>query len=129
MMKLDPLISKKLAIVLSVSLGTAIGTFFGLARSAVAQSANALAPTEAGTYQTNEQSNFGSSFGDSFNPFDLIHQANFDRGRNMVDFQQDSQVNINNAAEEFKRLQQERLQDGSSELAPETEANAPEDAP
>ena len=56
----------------------------------------------------------GSTFGNSFNPLDLIHRANLSTGRSTEEFSQESQQNLNNAADEFKRQQQERLNQQSS---------------
>lgn len=66
--------------------------------------------------QPNEESiNGTSTFGNSFKPLDIIHRANLGRGRDMSEFNQDSQDNLNDAATEFKRLQQERLQNSPAE--------------
>jgi hypothetical protein len=82
-------------------LGTVV--FIG---SAVAQSQNPTQPN----YQSNERSTTGDSTLGNFNPLQLIHNANFQRSRGSSEFQEDSQMNINQAAEEFKRKQREQLQ-------------------
>ncbi|MGF1479183.1 MAG: hypothetical protein ACFB4I_06795 [Cyanophyceae cyanobacterium] len=56
-------------------------------------------------YDPNSNSSLGT-----LNPTDLIHRANLSRSRNLQEFSEDSQINLGNAAEEYKRLQQERLQ-------------------
>ena len=44
----------------------------------------------------------------------LIHNANFNRGRDASQFQDDSRDVLDKKAEEFKRLQQQQLQQNSS---------------
>jgi hypothetical protein len=68
-----------------------------------------------GNFQRNEL-NPSNSIGDgSFNPLDLIHNANFYRGRNSSQFQEDTQEGLNKQAEEFKRRQQEQLQQNNTQ--------------
>lgn len=57
-------------------------------------------------FQRNEKNPL---YGDGINPLDLIHNANFLNGRNSADFAEDTNVNINNAAQDFKRQQQQRM--------------------
>lgn len=47
--------------------------------------------------------------GGGFDPMSLIHNANLSRTRNGTDFAEDTQRNINKAADQFKQLQQQRL--------------------
>lgn len=64
------------------------------------------------TYQENERDAFtGSTFGNSFNPMDLIHNSNFRRSRNTSEFQEDTQTDLQNAADKFKRQQLESIPD------------------
>lgn len=75
--------------------------------------------TSTGAYQNNELNPSSSGIGDgSFNPFNLIHNANFNRGRDSVQFQQDTQDGINKQAEEFKRLQQQQIQQSPPAQSP-----------
>ncbi|MBZ8179525.1 MAG: hypothetical protein SAL07_06905 [Oscillatoria sp. PMC 1051.18] len=70
-------------------------------------------PQESGVYQSNERDSLSGSFGDgSFNPFDLIHRANLNSDRSLDEFRQESAENLNNAADEFRRLQLERMRSG-----------------
>ncbi|GFE70368.1 hypothetical protein [Chroococcus sp. FPU101] len=67
-------------------------------------------PNNSG-YQENEQDpTTGGTFGNDFNPMDFIHNANFRRSRNSSEFQNDTQSELQNAAEKFKRQQQESIQ-------------------
>ncbi len=68
-------------------------------------------PSQSTTFQRNEKDASGLNSGviDGFNPLDLIHNSNFQR-RSASDFQEDSNEEINKAAEEFKRRQLQQLQ-------------------
>ncbi|WP_373480113.1 hypothetical protein [Geminocystis sp.] len=57
-------------------------------------------------FQSNEKNPF---YGDGINPMDLIHNANFFNSRNGADFAEDTNQNINSAAEDFKQQQQKRM--------------------
>ncbi|MGF1539942.1 MAG: hypothetical protein ACFCU5_05720 [Pleurocapsa sp.] len=61
-------------------------------------------------YQSNERDSLygDGTFGD-LNPMDFIHNAKFRQSRNAQEFDQDSQVQINNSALEFKQQQQQRI--------------------
>ncbi len=66
--------------------------------------------TEGGEFQKNSVDSLGeSSFGGGFDPLQLIHNHNLRRSRGGAEFAEDSEVNLNNAAEQFKKLQQQRL--------------------
>lgn len=75
---------------------------------------SSMAQVDANTnngYQANEQDAFtGDTFGNTFNPMDLIHNSNFRRSRNSSEFQEDTQTELQNAADKFKRQQQQRIQ-------------------
>ena len=81
-------------------LGIALATVAGFNSLAVAQSS-------AGDlgYQSNEKD---PTYGD-FNPLDLMHRAQQLNGRSAAEFYQESEVQINNSANDFKRLQQQRI--------------------
>ncbi|ACK73231.1 hypothetical protein PCC7424_4874 [Gloeothece citriformis PCC 7424] len=103
-------------IILPLTLGV-ISLFTGLGASASAQSTNPQNPqnpqNSIGAFQKNEVgSNEDSAFG---SPLDLIHNMNMRRGRDSGEFAEDSKTNLNQAADEFKRLQQQRLQNQSSD--------------
>ena len=69
-----------------------------------------------GTYPANERDSF--SGGTDLNPFDLIHNARLGNGRSLEEFNQESQQNLDDAAAEFKRQQQELL------LNPQSQSNS-----
>jgi hypothetical protein len=85
----------------AILFGTAL-----FASSAIAQISGA---NQSG-YQTNERSTTGDSTLGNFNPLNLIHNANLQRSRGPGQFQEDSRIELDRAAEEFKRQQRERLQ-------------------
>jgi hypothetical protein len=61
-------------------------------------------------FQSNEaNSNYGTDLGTNFNPMNLIHQMNLNNGMNQQDFYNESQENINTAADDFKRQQHDRM--------------------
>ena len=96
---------------LILALGISVSVIFGQINSAIAQTGNS--GNEG--YQSNERDALygGSTFGD-FNPMDAIHNLKFRNSRNSEEFSQDSQVQINNSASEFKRLQQQRVLESQS---------------
>jgi hypothetical protein len=98
---------KNLAIAISLSCGAI--AFLGQAAFAQ-QSVNGMDNQERTEYQTNEQDSMNGGFGNSFNAMDIIHRARMNRGRSMGDFEQESNTGIRNAADDFKRQQNERLQ-------------------
>jgi hypothetical protein len=70
--------------------------------------------TTTGDFQKNEVNPASGGLGDgSFNPMNLIHNANFNRGRDASQFQDDSRDVLDKKAAEFKRLQQQQLQQNS----------------
>lgn len=103
---------KKLIMIASLSLlGSLIPTI------SHADTETYATPNQQG-YQTNEQDQFSTN---GLNPFDLMHRANF---MNNQFSPQNSEQQLNTAADDFKRLQQERLkqqlqqQNGESNLIP-----------
>jgi hypothetical protein len=89
-----------------------LGTILSIA-PASAQVQNPLQNPNQPNYQSNERSTTGDSTLGNFNPLQLIHNANFQRSRGSTEFQEDSQLNMNQAAEEFKRQQREQIQNRS----------------
>lgn len=85
-----------------------------------------LAITETATAQNisnnlNEPTNYQSNEydptlgpGGSFDPMDLIHRATMGPSRNPSQFNEDTQKNISNAAEDFKKQQQQLLEQNTS---------------
>lgn len=69
-----------------------------------------LQPNTQGELQKNEIDSTGeSTFGSGFDPMQLMHNANFKRSRNGAEFAEDTRDSLNNAANEFKKLQQQRM--------------------
>ncbi len=84
----------------------------------LAQSIDLSDPTpDENTFQNNEQDGNYGELGNIFNPLDLIHRANLGRSRNAGDFAEDTQTGLNRAAEDFKKLQQQQLQEFSQPTA------------
>jgi hypothetical protein len=123
-MKTDNFTSKKIALFVTVSLGTFLGAI-ALANPSFAQSVNPIDNRDRDGYQTNEQDNLGGSLGgdSSFNAFDLIHRANMNRGRNLGEFDEDTNNGIQNAAEEFKRQRNQQMQTQPSQTPVNSEVN------
>ncbi|MBE9168560.1 hypothetical protein IQ238_13915 [Pleurocapsales cyanobacterium LEGE 06147] len=103
----------------TLSLGFALALIFGLDRATLAQSQT---PENDG-YQSNEQDALFGNSSSGLNPLELMHRVNMMNRRGMDEFNNDSQINIQNSAEEFKRLQQERFrqQEQSSSSESKTE--------
>ncbi len=104
----------------SLILTSLTSLLFGFAAPAIAQtedySNGLLQPNTEGEFQKNEIDSTGeSTFGSGFDPMQLIHNANFRRSRNGAEFAEDTQNNLNNAADEFKKLQQQRLLEQTQE--------------
>ena len=100
---------------LALSLGIC-GLLVGLEKSAFAQLQNLQEPP---TYQNSEQDPNKGAFS-GFDPASLIHNANLSRSRNGTDFAEDTQENLNKAANDFKRQQQLRLQNQPVQATPPT---------
>ena len=58
-------------------------------------------------FQQNEQNPLYG--GSNFNPMDLIHNANFFNSRSGADFAEDTNKNIDSAADDFKKQQLQKL--------------------
>lgn len=100
------LINNKLAqLGFALSLGVTLTFISGLTSSALAQNQE----SDNGTYQSNEEdATYGNGVG-GLNPLDLMHRAQQLNGRSAEEFNEESQVQIDNSASEFKRLQQQRI--------------------
>jgi hypothetical protein len=57
-------------------------------------------------FQSNEKNPL---YGDGINPMDLIHNANFFNSRNGEDFAEDTNRNLDSAADDFKQQQKKRM--------------------
>lgn len=71
------------------------------------QAQNANLNNSEDPFQSNEQDPLYG--GSGFNPMDLIHNANFFNGRNSAEFAEDSNNHLDNAADNFKKQQLQRL--------------------
>mgnify|MGYP005844546573 CR=1 FL=1 len=79
----------------------------------------ALAQVNSTDNPNYQQSEYNSLTGPAgLNPLDLIHRANFGTSRTSDQFQSDSQQNLDNAATDFKRQQQE-LWENQQQTTPE----------
>ena len=96
---------KNLSSQLTIALGLGIACSLSLVNPTIVRSQN---PDE-GNYQSNEKD---SLYGDStlgIDPMQLIHQYNLSTGRSAEEFSEESRTQIKNSAEEFRRLQRERM--------------------
>ena len=100
----------------SIILGLSIACTFSLVTPSFAQ----YKDQEDGAYQSNEEDPMSGTLG-GIDPIDLIHNANLSTGRNAEEFNQDSQLQIENSAEEFRRLQQERMLQQNNSVPASTE--------
>lgn len=97
---------------LAFGLGIALTTVTGFNFLAVAQSS-----ADNLGYQSNEKDpTYGDGLG-GLNPLDLMHRAQQLNGRSADEFNQESEVQINNSAADFKRLQQQRIQEQQQQPA------------
>ena len=101
-------------------LGVSLTLIFGQLNPAVAQTSNSA---DQGDQSNEIDPLYGGTFG-NLNPMDLIHNSRFNNGRSSEEFGQDSQVQINDSASEFKRLQQQRM----LQSQPNTTPTKPEEA-
>ena len=60
-------------------------------------------------FNSNEVDPTKQGLGNGFDPMSLIHNANLSRSRNGADFADDTQRTLNEAADQFKKMQQQRL--------------------
>jgi hypothetical protein len=101
---------------LTIILSLGLACTFSLINPSFAQSQS----DENDAYQSNEKDSMSGSLG-GLNPMDLIHNMNLSTGRNAEEFNQDSQTQIENSADEFKRLQIERMQQQNNNLPESTQ--------
>jgi hypothetical protein len=91
---------------------TLLGILGGLTPLTLAQSINSNS-VDTNVAPSNEKNPEGE-LGNVFNPIDVMHRANLERSRDGQEFAEDTRNSINKAAEEFKRMQQQRLQQAGS---------------
>lgn len=100
----------------------------GIIAGAIASASPTLAQTQAPLqdFQTpqNERGSFyGGSNSSGFSVFNLLHNAQLGQTRDLGDFSTEQRTNINNAADEFRRLQLQRLGNTQPILPAETPEN------
>jgi hypothetical protein len=107
-----------------IALGVGVSTV-AIASIILPQAASAQsAPGIPGSVQTlpdssrqNERDTFGGNLGNGdFNVFSLIHQAQLGSIRDLNEYSQEQNQNINNAAEEFKRRQRQLISNPQQQL-------------
>ncbi len=100
-----PINNKLAQLGIALSLGVTLTFISGLTSSTLAQAQQ----SDNGSYQSNEKD---ATYGDGvsgLNPLDLMHRAQQLNGRSPEEFNEESQVQLNNSASEFKRLQQQQI--------------------
>ncbi len=103
-----------------VSLGIITTLIPGYTRSALAQYESSGEPV----YQSNEKD---SLYGDSItgiDPMQLIHRANLSNGRSFEEFNQESILQIQDSASQFKLLQQQKILEQYQQQPTETPAES-----
>ncbi|MGA1623548.1 MAG: hypothetical protein ACO36E_12600 [Synechocystis sp.] len=78
--------------------------------SLVPAQAQYLPPGNETPFTANEVDPTKQGLGNGFDPMSLIHNANLSRSRNGADFADDTQRTLNEAADQFKKMQQQRLE-------------------
>lgn len=100
----------------------------GMAALIITLTGNAFAQSSqdtelGGSYQSNEQdATFG---GNPLDVMDLFHNSQLGNKRNPLEFNQDTNNNLDNAAEQFRRQQLERLNQQYSPNNSKTETFQP----
>lgn len=93
-----------------------------LPQAASAQTAPSNIQSFPDASRQNERDSFGGNLGGGdFNIFQMIHQSQLGGMRDMGEYSQEQNRNLNNAAELFKRRQRELMGNPESQL-PETPA-------
>lgn len=97
-----------------LGLGLACAIVLGASSAALAQ-----AGVDDRGYQSNEKDS--GVYGDApagLNPLDIMHRAQQVNGRSADEFNEESQLQIENSASDFKRLQQQRILEQQSNSQP-----------
>jgi hypothetical protein len=87
------------------SVGIALVAIAGLNSAVLAQSSTG---SDDG-YQPNEKNGIYGDAPAGLNPLDIMHRAQQANGRSADEFGRESQVQMDNSASDFKRLQQQRI--------------------
>ncbi|WP_019508771.1 hypothetical protein [Pleurocapsa sp. PCC 7319] len=69
-------------------------------------------------YQSNEKSTFFGETSGDLDPIDLMHRAQQSNRRSALEFDEESQGQLNNSASDFKRLQQQRILEQQQQQKP-----------
>lgn len=113
---------KKANLTHCLALGALAAGLFGAMVPSPPSYAQSTAPGET-PYTANEVDPSKQGLGNGFDPMSLIHNANLSRSRNGADFAEDAKRNLNQAADQFKQLQQQRMlemqQKSEPAIAPE----------
>lgn len=109
-----------------IALGVGVSTLaiasMMLPQAASAQTAPGNIQSFPDASRQNERDSFGGNLGGGdFNIFQMIHQSQLGGMRDMSEYSQEQNRNLNNAAELFKRRQRELMGNPESQL-PETPA-------
>lgn len=109
-------------IALGVGVSTVAIASMILPQAASAQTAPGNVQSFPDASRQNERDSFGGNLGGGdFNIFQMIHQSQLGGMRDMSEYSQEQNRNLNNAAELFKRRQRELMGNPESQL-PETPA-------
>ena len=73
-------------------------------------------------YQSNEKDELYGDAPAGLNPLDLMHRAQQSNGRSAEEFNEESQLLIDNSVSDFKRLQQQRLLEQQQQNTTEVQA-------
>ena len=102
---------------LGLGMGIVLTSIVGFNSLAVAQSS-----VEDPGYQSNEKDTVYGDAPGGLNPLDLMHRAQQSNGRSAAEFNEESEVQINNSASDFKLLQQQRILEQQQEATSTTES-------
>jgi hypothetical protein len=98
------------------ALFSSFGIFAAFPEATLAQSVPT--PNAPDTPTQSSEVNSNNTLGNTLNPMDLIHNANLSRSRNGGEFADDTQRQLKKAADEFKQMQLQRLQQQAAPAAP-----------
>ncbi len=99
-----------------LSLGIITTLIPGYTDSAVAQYESSQEPV----YQSNEKDSLYGDGISGLDPMQLIHRANLSNGRSFEEFNQDSILQIQDSASQFKLLQQQKILEQYQQQSTET---------
>lgn len=106
---------------LSLVMVMASSLIVGLSSSALAQ-----AGTDDIGHQSNEKNGIYGDAPAGLDPLEIIHRAQQLNGRSAAEFNAESQIQIDNSASDFKRLQQQRILEQQQQSATTVDAEITE---